>query len=92
MPQQAYGFLFALGIVGVMAANTINAHRPPRIGTDRLMRPGTMGAAASGLVGAFADGTPWPTGWVIALAGLASAASGWAPLRISSPDRNGEAS
>lgn len=30
------------------------------------------GIAGSGLVGAFADGTPWPMGWVIALTGLGS--------------------
>ena len=28
------------------------------------------GIAGSGLVGAFADGTPWPMGWVIALSGI----------------------
>lgn len=26
----------------------------------------------SGLVGAFADGTPWPMGWIMALAGAGS--------------------
>lgn len=31
------------------------------------------GIAGSGLVGLFADGTPWPMGWVIALAGIGSA-------------------
>jgi DHA1 family bicyclomycin/chloramphenicol resistance-like MFS transporter len=30
------------------------------------------GIVGSGLVGAFADGTPWPLGWVIGLAGLGS--------------------
>lgn len=33
------------------------------------------GILGAGLVGVFADGTPWPMGWVIALAGLGSAAS-----------------
>jgi MFS transporter, DHA1 family, multidrug resistance protein len=33
------------------------------------------GIASSGLIGAFADGTPWPMGWVIGLAGLGSFAS-----------------
>ena len=156
---QAYGLLFALGIVGVMAANTINARLVTRIGSDRLMRWGTLGAALAGLVlavaartgwgglpglvlplfafvsatgfivansiagalsrrpdragavsalvgaaqygagiassalvGAFADATPWPMGWVIAVAGLGSAASGWASFRISSAARTGEPS
>ena len=30
------------------------------------------GIAGSGLVGAFADGTPWPMGWVIGLMGIGS--------------------
>jgi DHA1 family bicyclomycin/chloramphenicol resistance-like MFS transporter len=30
------------------------------------------GIIGSALVGAFADGTPWPMGWVIALAGIGS--------------------
>ncbi len=30
------------------------------------------GIASSGLVGTFADGTPWPMGWVIALTGIGS--------------------
>lgn len=30
------------------------------------------GIAGSGLVGTFADGTPWPMGWVIALTGIGS--------------------
>lgn len=30
------------------------------------------GIAGSGLVGVFADGTPWPMGWVIAFAGIGS--------------------
>ena len=31
----------------------------------------------SALVGACADGTPWPLGWVVALAGLGAAACAW---------------
>ena len=33
------------------------------------------GIFGSALVGVFADGTPWPMGWVIALCGLGSLAS-----------------
>jgi DHA1 family bicyclomycin/chloramphenicol resistance-like MFS transporter len=139
---QAYGLLFALGIAGVMGANLVNARLVARIPSDRLLRWGTFGAAAAGLVlavtartgwgglaglvlplfafasatgfivanaiagalgrrperagaasalvgaaqygagiassalvGAFADGTPWPMGWVIAASGLGSAFS-----------------
>lgn len=149
---QTYGLLFGLSVVGIMAANLINAGVVVRLGADRLLRWGTLGAAAAGLllaamartgwgglwglvlplfafasatgfivansianalarrpdragavsalvgaaqygagiassalVGAFADGTPWPMGWVIAAAGLGSALSGWA-LSRRSPD------
>ena len=148
---QAYGLLFALGIVGIMASNTVNARLVPRFGSDRLIRLGTAGGAAAGLVlavtartgwgglpglvlplfafasalgfivansiagalsrrpdragavsalvgaaqygagiassalvGAFADGTPWPMGWIIAATGLGSALSAWM-LAPSSP-------
>ncbi len=144
VPPRLYGVLFALGIVGVMAANLVNARLVLRLGGDRLLRAGTVMAALAGvgaavaartgwgglsglvaplfgfisatgfiaansisgalagaarragavsalvgavqygsgivgsaLVGAFADGTPWPMGWVIALAGLGSAACAW---------------
>jgi DHA1 family bicyclomycin/chloramphenicol resistance-like MFS transporter len=145
---QTYGLLFGLSVVGIMAANLINARLVVGLGADRLLRWGTLGAAAaelllaamartgwgglwghvlplfafasatgfiaansitnalarrpdragavsalvgaaqygagvasSALVGAFADGTPWPMGWVIAAAGLGSALSSWALSR-----------
>ncbi len=141
---QLYGVLFALGIVGIMATNLLNARIVARVGSDRLLRAGAVMAALAGvasalaawtgwgglaglvaplfvfvaatgfivansivgalagfprragavsalvgavqygsgivgsaLVGAFADGTPWPMGWVIALGGLGSAACAW---------------
>lgn len=144
VPPQLYGALFALGIVGIMAANLVNARLVVRLGSDRLLRVGTAvaavagvasamtawtgwgglaglvgplfvfvsatgfivansvvgafalapqragavsalvgaiqygsGMAGSALVGAFADGTPAPMGWVIALGGIGSAACAW---------------
>jgi MFS transporter, DHA1 family, multidrug resistance protein len=141
---QLYGVLFALGVVGLMATNLINARVVGRIGSDRLLRAGTVIAAVAGvalavmtrtgwsglaglvaplfvfisatgfivanaivgalarfprhagavsalvgavqygsgmigsaLIGAFADGTPWPMGCVIALAGIGTAACTW---------------
>ena len=148
---QAYGLLFALSIAGIMGANLVNARLVGRFGADRLLRWGTLAAAAAGLVlaltarmgwgglwglvlplfafasatgfivansiasalgrrpdragavsalvgaaqygagiassalvGAFANGTPWPMAWVIAAAGVGSALSGWAVSRHSS--------
>jgi MFS transporter, DHA1 family, multidrug resistance protein len=141
---QLYGVLFAAGILGIMATNLVNARVVARLGSDRLLRAGTVMAALAGavlavtawtgwgglaglvallfvfisatgfivansivgalasspqragsisalvgavqygsgiigsaLIGVFADGTPWPMGWVIALAGLGSAACAW---------------
>lgn len=62
---QLYGLLFAVGIVGIMATNTVNARVVARAGSDRLMRAGTTAAALAGLALA---GTAW-TGWG-GLAGL----------------------
>ena len=147
---QRYGVLFAIGIVGIMATNLINARVVAGVGGDRLLRAGTIAAALAGavlavtawtgwgglaglivplfvfvsmtgfivansivgalatssrragavsalvgavqygsgmigsaLVGAFADGTPWPMGWVIALAGSGSAVCAWLLLPAS---------
>lgn len=141
VPARLYGLLFAVGVVGIMAANLVSARLVPRFGSDRLLRAGTCvatvaalvlagdawtgwgglagvaiplfvfasatgfivansiagamalypnrsgavsaligaiqygsGIFGSGLVGMFADGTPWPMGWVIALCAVGSAA------------------
>lgn len=52
---QHYGWLFAISIVGIMAANFANVRLVPRFGSERLMRMGGGVAATSGLlVGAVA--------------------------------------
>ena len=45
--------------------------RRRRLSAGRRVQYGS-GIVGSALVGAFADGTPWPMGWVIALAGIGS--------------------
>src|SRR5271166_3154798 len=62
---QRYGVLFAIGIVGIMATNLINARVVAGVGGDRLLRAGTIAAALAGAVLAV---TAW-TGWG-GLAGL----------------------
>ncbi len=68
---------------GLVVANSIGGamtNYPRRAGTVSalvgFLQYGA-GIAGSGLIGAFADGTPRPLGAVIALAGLASAACAW---------------
>jgi DHA1 family bicyclomycin/chloramphenicol resistance-like MFS transporter len=47
---QAYGLLFGLNIVGMMAANFINARLLARLGSERLFRIGTGVLAVAGIV------------------------------------------
>jgi DHA1 family bicyclomycin/chloramphenicol resistance-like MFS transporter len=148
VPPQLYGLLFALGIVGIMISNLINARLVRRLGGERLLKRGAAAAAVAGValalaartdfgglwglvvplflftcstgfivanslagamadfpkragavsalvgaihygggiigsaaVGAFANGTPWPLGWVIALAGIGT----WVCARLVEP-------
>lgn len=53
---QRYGLLFALGIVGIMLANQINARLVRRLGLNRLIR---FGAALAALAGASAAVNAW---------------------------------
>jgi len=50
VPPQLYGFLFALGVLGLMLGNFFNARIVMRFGGARLMRLGTIGAAITGCV------------------------------------------
>jgi DHA1 family bicyclomycin/chloramphenicol resistance-like MFS transporter len=59
VPPRLYGVLFALGIVGVMAANLVNARLVLRLGGDRLLRAGTVMAALAGVGAAVAARTGW---------------------------------
>ncbi len=68
------GFIVANSIAGALC------DFPQRAGAVSAL-VGAMqygsGILSSALVGGFADGTPWPMGWVIALAGLGSLACAW---------------
>ena len=70
----ATGFIAANSIVGALAL------APQRAGAVSALVGAIQygsGMAGSALVGAFADGTPWPMGWVIALGGIGSAVFAW---------------
>ena len=144
LPARFYGLLFGAGIVGLMAANLVNARLVMRFGCERMLVAGNAAAAVAGivlavdasagwgglaglalplfvfvsstgliiansvagamamfperagsvsalvgtiqygsgvigsaLVGAFADGTPRPMGWVVAVAGIGGLLCAW---------------
>ncbi len=56
---QVYGLLFGMGILGIMAANLLNARLVRRTGGERLLTLGTLGAALAGLAVALAAWTGW---------------------------------
>lgn len=70
-------FLFA-SATGFIVANSITGamdNFPQRAGAVSALVGALQygsGIIGSGLVGLFADGTPWPMGWVIALCGIGS--------------------
>jgi DHA1 family bicyclomycin/chloramphenicol resistance-like MFS transporter len=75
-------FAFA-GLAGFIVANSIAgalASFPERAGSVSALvgalQYGT-GILGSAMVGAFADGTPWTMGWVIASFGIGSALCAW---------------
>lgn len=50
LTPQAYGLLFSLGIIGIMAANQINMRLVLKLGSDRLMRAGALISAFAGIL------------------------------------------
>lgn len=59
VPEQLYGLLFGLGIIGIMGSNLLNSSLVTRFGYDRMLLAGTIIAACSAImVGLFAR-----TGW-----------------------------
>jgi DHA1 family bicyclomycin/chloramphenicol resistance-like MFS transporter len=78
----AAGFIVANSIVGAMAGFPKRAGAVSAFAGALHYGSGIFGSA---LVGAFADGTPWPMGWVIALMGIGSFAC--ASLTLVRPNR-----
>jgi DHA1 family bicyclomycin/chloramphenicol resistance-like MFS transporter len=54
VPTGLYGLLFAAGILGIMVTNVLNSRLVMRVGSVRLLKWGTFGAALSGVVSAAA--------------------------------------
>ena len=63
VPAQKYGLLFAVGIVGIMLANMLNARLVLRHGYDRVLLIGCYACAFSAIVTAFAAGSDWGGLW-----------------------------
>jgi MFS transporter, DHA1 family, multidrug resistance protein len=59
VPPQAYGLLFGLAIVGIMAANLLNTRLVARFGSDRVFRFGTGMAALAGITAALDTRFGW---------------------------------
>ncbi|HEV7257012.1 MAG TPA: multidrug effflux MFS transporter [Bosea sp. (in: a-proteobacteria)] len=57
VPSSLYGFLFGLGILGIMAVNMLNGRLVARFGPDGLLGLGALLVAASGIAVGFAAGT-----------------------------------
>ena len=67
VPAQKYGLLFAVGIVGIMFANMLNARLVLRHGYDRVLLAGCNACAFSALVTVFAAGSDWGGLWGLAV-------------------------
>lgn len=68
------GFIVANSIAGALAAY------PERAGAVSALAGALQygaGVAGPAVAGAFADGTPWPMGWVMALSGLGCVLCAW---------------
>jgi len=59
VPPQLYGLLFGLVVLGLMAANLLNARIVVRFGGARLLRLGAIGAAIAGFIVAVSASTGW---------------------------------
>jgi MFS transporter, DHA1 family, multidrug resistance protein len=63
VPARIYGLLFAIGTIGIMITNMINARLVHRFGSDGLMRCGTGLAASAGMILSAAAWFGWGGLW-----------------------------
>ncbi|MBX5165237.1 MULTISPECIES: multidrug effflux MFS transporter [unclassified Rhizobium] len=67
LSPESYALLFAVGIVGLMISNQINARLVTRLGSDRMLLIGAIGAAITGLVVAVVTFTGLGGVWGLAI-------------------------
>lgn len=74
VPAPLFGFVFALGIFGIMTANMMNARWVVRFGYDRVLQGGTFAALVTALWAGLAAHSGWGGLWglVVPLALFAS--------------------
>lgn len=65
VPVQYYGFLFALGIIGIMIANIINTRMVPKLGYKKMLLAGVVFTTLSAISAAIASKTGWGGLWGI---------------------------
>uniref|UniRef100_UPI0018E0685E Bcr/CflA family efflux MFS transporter n=1 Tax=Geomonas edaphica TaxID=2570226 RepID=UPI0018E0685E len=63
VPEQLYGLLFGLGIIGIMGSNLVNSSLVSRFGYDRMLLAGTIIAAFSALMVGLSARTGWGGLW-----------------------------
>lgn len=62
-PARLYGFLFGLGVIGIMLANIVNRRLVVRFGYDRVLLFGTGAAMVSGIWAGFSAANGWGGLW-----------------------------
>ncbi len=88
--------LVFVSVTGLIVANSIAgamADYPEQAGSVSALVGAIQygsGITGSGLVASFADGTPWPMGWVIAIMAVGSALCAWLVTSADSTGATGE--
>lgn len=67
LSPQVFGLVFAVGTVGLMTTNFVNARLVGRYGSDRMLKIGAVGAAVAGLLLAVVTATDFGGVWAMAI-------------------------
>ena len=67
IPEQRYGLLFGLAVIGIMGTNMLNSRLVMRYGYDRILLLGSFSAFLAAVDAATASGTGWGGLWGLAI-------------------------
>lgn len=67
VPETRYGLLFGVSIIGIMLTNLINARLVHRLGSDRLLKTGCIGAMLAAMTLMVMSWTGWGCLWGLVL-------------------------